>query len=150
MAEQKVREAPRTGSTPRTDPEAHLVENTSTGQPTAGDLRAAGYVVPDHIADDEFPSAYATDTVRTDAEPHLVQDYTPADLILHDKTPAELAAESTAEGGPSEVLVMSRTPAEQARIDSKGSDAEKAGPRPVAEVLTVTPAEAAGTPSPEA
>lgn len=141
-------EAPRTGSTPRTDPEPETLTEPNTG-PTAGDLRKAGYGVPDSVKDDEVPTSYTSSTVRTDPEPALVV-HPSDDLVLHDKTPAEVAAEGTAKGGPEEVLIMTRTPAEQAKIDSKGSDAEKKGPRPKATTLNVTPAQAAGTPDPEA
>jgi len=141
-------EEPRTGSTPRTDPEAFTYSDPAPGV-TAGDLRKAGYVVPEGAKDDEVPGAYTSSTQRTDAEPHLVQDYATEGLILTDKTPAEVAAEGPAgKGGPVATTTLTTTPALQAIKDSKGSDAEKKGPRPKARTLAKTPSEAAGTPPP--
>ncbi len=159
----------RTGSTPRTDPVAFTVTNPAPAL-TAGQLRAAGYDVPAHIGDDEIPGSYAADTRRTDAEPFLVTDGSADHLVLHDKTPAEVAgegqaltvAEHRAAGaewakdlpdndipGPRTVTTLGTTPAQQAKKDSKGTEAEAIGPRAQASTLDVTPTQAAGTPQPE-
>ena len=139
----------RVGSTPRTDPEAFTYTNAPQIV-TAKDLRDAGYEVPETVKDDDPPGTYIASTVRTDAEPFLVQDLSAQHLILHDETPAEHAAKGPAgKGGPVVITTLGTTPARQAVKDSKGSDAEKQGPRPPAKVLDGTPSESAGTPSKE-
>jgi pyruvate/2-oxoglutarate dehydrogenase complex dihydrolipoamide acyltransferase (E2) component len=67
---------------PSPDP---LVRDTDPRhQPTAGELRAAGYQVPDRFADEEIPTEYGTSTVDpAGAPPRLVEE--PA----HSAPPAE-------------------------------------------------------------
>lgn len=67
--------------------------------PTAGDLRAAGYSVPDNVADDARAFAYAADTVITDptddlAVQELVVPVPPVDNKL---TPAQFASQVASE-----------------------------------------------------
>ena len=148
MAKDKAEES-KSGSTPRTDPEAFTYTDPKPAL-TAGQLRKAGYEVPETVKDDEIPASYTSSTQRTDAEPFLVQDFSAKDLVLHDKTPVELAKEQpAAKGGPIQATTLSTTPALDAIKNSKGSDAEKLGPRPKGSTLDVTPSQAAGTPQPE-
>lgn len=79
------------------------VENADPNLPTAGDLRAAGYVVPPDVPDDEVPTRYAVDTPPKTGEVHLVADTSYDDGVNRTLTPNQfLAAQSGAEATPGE------------------------------------------------
>lgn len=75
------------GDSPRTDPEPALVEEADVRPPTAGELRKAGYQVPEGIKAGDVPSSYVADSPTPPGEVRLVEDTTPQ---ASDKSPTEI------------------------------------------------------------
>jgi hypothetical protein len=92
--------------------EGHVSEVDRPGEvlPTAGELRKAGYVVPDHVKDKEVPSSYEADTPTPAGEVRKA-GYVVPDHVKDKEVPSSYEADTPTPAG--EVRLVLPDPVEE-------------------------------------